>query len=279
MFFVLLSCSFTDIELYYEHDVIYSLLLRKRVSMKYLAISDFKEWDLAESLAVEHGLGFESQLFTKNAALSNSAIQEEYAISNKIAYQSYHGPFRELFHVCSTKEEISSAYEHYTLFYNIALEAGASHVVFHSGFLADKMDEELWLSESLLFWERFLEDKDGAVEIHIENVYEPGFTGLNRLIDSLNKNWVKVCLDIGHANMSSSIPVEDWVEGLGARIGSVHLHNNDGTGDHHKGIAEGTIDIDRVLNSLEKYAPDAVWVLETREKAASLKWLCSKQFI
>lgn len=247
--------------------------------MKYVAISDFKEWDLAESVALEHGLGFESQLYTKNRALGDTDLQQEFAISKEVDKHSYHGPFRELFHLCASADEIEKANDHYQRFYEIALEAGASHVVFHSGFLVDRMTEEEWLEESKLFWTRFLQDKDDSIEIHIENVYEPDFTGINRLIDFLHRRWVKICLDVGHANMSSTIPVEDWAAGFGSRIGSVHLHNNDGTGDQHRGIANGTINMLKVLQTLESVAPEAVWVLETREKESSLQWLKEQQFM
>lgn len=247
--------------------------------MKYLAISDFKEWQLAETLALQHQLPFESQLYTKNENLVDVPAQEAYVIHSSIKNHSYHGPFRGLHHVSSDLLQIEQAYEHYSRFYDIVAKRGATHVVFHSDYHPSEMDDRFWTEKSLVFWNRFLADKDGSIEIHIENVYEPNYRALAAVVDALDKEWVKVCLDVGHANMSSTIPVEDWAAGLGNRIGSVHLHNNDGTGDQHRGLQSGTIDMESTLKNLEELAPEAVWVLETYEKEASLEWLQARQFV
>lgn len=251
----------------------------ERGTMKYLAISDFKEWDLAQALSKRHKMGFESQLFTKNENLNNSEVMEAFSLSSEIQYHSYHGPFRNLNHLSKNSEVRDDALSHYNRFYDLVKEFGATHVVFHSSYVPGDLCDEEWLQRSTVFWEEFLQDKDSSIEIHIENVYEPSYLALGTLIDRIDKEHVKICLDMGHANMSSALPVEKWIEGLAHRIGSVHMHNNDGTGDQHLGLANGTISMKHSLDLLNELAPNAVWVLETREKEASIQWLVDHKFL
>ena len=67
-----------------------------------------------------------------------------------------------------------------------------------------------------------------------------------------NKNF-SVCLDIGHTNCYSKLPIEDWIKLLGTRIDHIHLHNNDGNKDTHSGLNNGNININEVLNLIDNY--------------------------
>ena len=94
------------------------------------------------------------------------------------------------------------------------------------------------------------------IDIHIENDFN--YRGISRLGSSLeeiqfllnlNKSNLKVCYDIGHANISFMSPY-DYRKIINS-IGSFHIHNNDGIIDMHLPIgAEGSIDLDIVYNEL-----------------------------
>ena len=64
---------------------------------------------------------------------------------------------------------------------------------------------------------------------------------------------LSVCLDIGHINCYSELSIGDWIRLLGARIGHIHLHNNDGNKDTHSGLNNGNINIDEVLDLIDNY--------------------------
>ena len=56
---------------------------------------------------------------------------------------------------------------------------------------------------------------------------------------------VRICLDVGHAH-AMTLPeykVLDWIRILGPYITHFHLHNNDGTGDQHRALGDGTLDM------------------------------------
>jgi len=71
---------------------------------------------------------------------------------------------------------------------------------------------------------------------------------------------VGVCLDLGHAHISQSVPAA--IETLGERIRSVHIHDNHGFKDEHLWPGDGTIDWPAVAKALGALKTPPVSVLE-----------------
>jgi sugar phosphate isomerase/epimerase len=69
-----------------------------------------------------------------------------------------------------------------------------------------------------------------------------------------------VCLDVGHAHMT--LGVAEAIETLGARIGSVHIHDNHGLRDEHLWPGDGTIAWDQTMASLQALPKPPAAVLE-----------------
>ena len=87
-----------------------------------------------------------------------------------------------------------------------------------------------------------------------------------------------ICLDIGHAHAFSNQSAVDWVEILSDDVTYVHIHDNHGSKDGHLSLGQGNLPLRRVLTALEKYAPNAIWALET-DASQSLKWLEKNGFL
>ncbi len=66
---------------------------------------------------------------------------------------------------------------------------------------------------------------------------------------------IKVCFDIGHANISDTI--DGFLE-LKETIINLHLHDNDGTKDWHMILGEGNIDFKGILRDLSGYSGNYV---------------------
>ena len=95
--------------------------------------------------------------------------------------------------------------------------------------------------------------KKNSSNENIENVYDKEPSHLIEIIDKVNNKNFSVCLDIGHTNCYSKLPIEDWIKLLGTRIDHIHLHNNDGNKDTHSGLNNGNININEVLNLIDNY--------------------------
>ena len=197
---------------------------------------------------------------------------------------SVHGPYSDMSPGSPDKKIRRVTMERFQECYEIANKVlKAERIVFHSGFIPKVSYDKEWLEYSKEFWLEFLQDKEeDNIHIHLENVFEEDYKNLSALIDSIDKSKFSLCLDIGHENACSSIPIEEWIKVLGNRIGYVHLHNNDGKGDLHNPIEEGNLNIHETLKLLKEYCKDASWCIEVFSKEgieASLKYLKSNGYI
>ena len=73
-------------------------------------------------------------------------------------------------------------------------------------------------------------------------------------------NNVGICLDLGHAHVTVGIAAA--IGTLGARIASVHVHDNHGQKDEHLWPGDGTIDWTPTAEALKKLATPPAIVLE-----------------
>ena len=68
-------------------------------------------------------------------------------------------------------------------------------------------------------------------------------------------------LDTGHAHVNGW-DIAAVVMALGKRLKACHIHDNDGSGDAHLPVGEGTIDWKAYFTAVKKFAPQATQVLE-----------------
>ncbi len=93
------------------------------------------------------------------------------------------------------------------------------------------------------------------LRLSIENLsYENWHLGTSpeemALIFSQLSPSVGLTLDLGHAHITENIP--EYLTHLSKRLLSVHISNNNGKEDQHKGIEDGNIDIDYILRRLKE---------------------------
>ncbi len=129
-----------------------------------------------------------------------------------------------------------------------------------------------WVRNSAAFWREYLAGKPSDCWVYIENVADEEPGPLMELVNEIEDPRISVCLDVGHARANSPVPLCQWIEGLGPRIGHVHLHNNDGQRDSHWPLNRGVIDMAETLDSLARYAPNTTYTLEC-DPEESLAWL------
>jgi sugar phosphate isomerase/epimerase len=74
---------------------------------------------------------------------------------------------------------------------------------------------------------------------------------------------VGICLDLGHAHIT--VGISEAIGTLGARIASVHVHDNHGTKDEHLWPGDGTIDWPGAVTGLKALAVAPATVLEINQ--------------
>lgn len=189
---------------------------------------------------------------------------------------SLHGPFFDLAPASFDSKIRRVTQQRFQTTYQVAKALGAKRIIYHTGFIPITYYIEGWLGNSIAFWKAFMQDKDESIQIHMENVYEEEWWPMVKVIDEVGHAAFSACLDVGHVNAYSTKSIEEWIQGLGNRIGHVHLHNNDGTKDSHGTLNRGTLDMKSTLEKIKQIAPEATWTIEIADKEEvieSLGWI------
>ena len=138
-------------------------------------------------------------------------------------------------------------------------------VVCHASF--DKRyyvsNEQEWLANSIETWKHFLQQAvDMGTMIAMENVYETDCHYLRLLLDAFASPHMCFCFDTGHFNVYSTASLEEWMNGLGSRIGQVHIHDNNGLLDEHLPIGEGNFPFQAFFEMIHQEKLDPIITLE-----------------
>ena len=119
----------------------------------------------------------------------------------------------------------------------------------------------------------FISQLPDHLELLLENVLDASPEHIARVCDGVGDGRLRICLDVGHANAYSPVPVVEWIRMLGSRIAHVHLHNNDGSCDAHNALGDGSMNMPEVLEALDVHAPSAAICIESMDAQASLRYL------
>ncbi len=128
-------------------------------------------------------------------------------------------------------------------------------VVCHASF--DKRyyvsSENIWLENSIDTWKHFVaRAMEMNTIIALENVYEGDYQQLGLLLNAFASPHICFCFDTGHFNVFSVTPLEEWMNGLGSRIGQVHIHDNNGRLDEHLPVGDGNFPFQKFFGLLHE---------------------------
>ena len=188
-----------------------------------------------------------------------------------------HGPFTEIVPGAMDHRAVDLALQRMEEAYELCMKIGVDRMIVHSGYFPPMYYKEWHHEKSLIFWERFLREKDDFT-IYVENSFEDEPFMMAKLMDDFDKPNLKLCLDVGHANVTTpkDFPVEKWIEHLGSRVAHYHIHNNMGTKDTHNSLGDGTMDMCSILESIEQNNnSDYTLTLESQDCSRCIEWLSS----
>ena len=189
-----------------------------------------------------------------------------------IAKSVLHAPYNELFPCAIDKKARALAAERYRHAAQLAKRYGSEKVIIHGGFNPWIYFPVWYVEQSILFWKAFLKD-DPGVQIVLENVLETEPAWLLDIVKGVDDPRLRMCLDVGHVNAYSSIPVLGWLEDCAPYISHFHVHNNDGTRDQHNALHDGSILMKEFLLRAEALCPDATFTFELMKDRPSMQWL------
>lgn len=173
-----------------------------------------------------------------------------------------HSPFFDLNNIAFEQTVKDFTLYRYNQCFDAAKALNAKTIVFHTGYnslLKVSFYDDYFLESQASFWKEYIKSfEDADITATLENTYESNPELLTRIIDEVNSPYLKLCLDIGHINVYSDIPVDGWITKSANRLHHMHLHNNSGMQDDHNPFHKGTLDISKIVETLiqEKLSPD-----------------------
>lgn len=211
----------------------------------------------------------------KNREKLLSAMKRDF---DHVAFPSaiIHGPFTEIHPAAIDHRARSMAMARMEEAYQVCKEFPTKGMVVHSGWMPFIYFKNWQAEKGAAFWQEFMKDKPEDFSIYVENVLEDEPYMMAKMMEQIADPRIKLCLDIGHANAATDedTPVELWIRELAPYIGHFHLHNNPGTGDTHGDFESGSMDIHRILETIEEVCPPNVtFTIEARDCRGCVLWL------
>ncbi len=235
----------------------------------------------AAELARKYGLGLEIADFCIPWNMDDSFPQTDEAVKKAIEgvpRRTLHGPFNELFPCAIDPQARALAKRRFKQAVNLAERYGVSKVVLHGGF-NERLYYPCWYTEqSILFWKDFAQEIPENVTVCLENVLEGTPDMLLDIVEGTDSDRIGLCLDVGHVNAYSEVPVSEWIRLWSGRLSHLHIHNNDGSADTHSSLTEGTLSIPDILTQTREISPDATFTLELSDAEESVEWLVENGF-
>lgn len=168
---------------------------------------------------------------------------------------SIHGPLFDL--NPGSQDQIVRDYTKFSFMrtLNVSALLKAEIVVFHLGLnpLIPRDFRKMWLDVALKTFRPVVNHaKRLGIVIAIENMFLSTPDLLRQVIEKVDSPYMQVCLDVGHVNVYSSVPLKKWFDALGKYVVKVHINDNDAHNDLHLAFGEGNVDIDKAYRLLNK---------------------------
>ena len=229
----------------------------------------------AAPLAREYGFGLEIAEYCTAWNMDEKFAGVDGVVKKKlerIFHSTLHAPYNELFPCAIDKKARALAADRYRQAIDLAKRYGSEKVIIHGGYNPWIYYPEWYVEQSIVFWKAFLKT-DPGVEIVLENVLETEPKWLLDIVKGVDDPRLKLCLDVGHVNAYSPIPVTTWLEAWTPWISHFHIHNNDGSRDQHNPLHDGSIPMKELLRRIAERCADATITLELMKAKSSVQWL------
>lgn len=176
-----------------------------------------------------------------------------------------HAPFMDLSPGGADAKIKSVTIERFHQTLTVATGFSPRMITVHPGYNKWFFDGDIpfWLASSLSTWQPII-DRAAQLGMHLalENVFEEEPSGLKRLIDGIGSPHLGFCFDIGHFNLFSAVPMEDWFSALGKDMREVHLHDNRKTADAHLPVGDGEINFELFMSLVNDYRVSPIYTIE-----------------
>lgn len=107
-----------------------------------------------------------------------------------------------------------------------------------------------------------------GIRLAFENMGSDDFRFLRKLLAEYGPDTVGICYDCGHGNIRERLGL-DHLETVKDRLIAVHIHDNDGTKDHHWVPFTGNVDFPRLADILARSSYKGCISMESNVKSTA----------
>ena len=237
-----------------------AVLEHVHVNMPWKMLYRYIDLVLGNSINIE--IGFAEEVEEVQDALLAQTVER---IRQKGCRITAHGPFWDLCPGSIDREIRRVSRSRMDRFFEILEYVRPMQIVCHTGFDPKHHcgQSPAWVEHSLAQWAPLVEraEKLGA-PLLLENVWEEDPDLHLELLEKLHSPWCGFCLDTGHQHAFSRTSLMDWLNAVWPYLKEIHLHDNDGTFDHHLPAGMGNIDFDLLFHFLCEKGISPVVTLE-----------------
>ena len=229
----------------------------------------------ADETASRFGLGLEIDEFCTAANFDADFDRWDGAARAHLAHSDrfvFHAPFAELCPCAIDPMVHDVTMRRFRQAAALSRAYGIRRIVVHSGCIPHVYYPVWFVEQSARFF-RALLDAEPEVAICVENVLDDDPAPLMDLADAVDDPRLGLCLDVGHANAVSKIPVRQWLKRLAPRLMHLHLHDNDGAADLHQIPGDGSLGFPGLMDEIEAAAPEATLTFECMDGAGCARRL------
>lgn len=229
-------------------------------TMLYLSLPPYKAIERLAELGLPIELSYDNFVVAGGKALEDKYIGEILTRANSDArVMVVHMPYDEMDPATALSE---AGLKRFVKWLDLAHRLGAEAVVVHTLRIGSEYERALEVNVEFLGL-ILREAVDRGITLAVENRLEKSLFGsrpsdLLKIVNELG-NEVRICLDVGHANINKNL---DEFLSIGRRIAVIHAHDNDGYRDLHNPPYSGTVRWSLVENWISRTGFDGVIVFE-----------------
>ena len=181
-----------------------------------------------------------------------------------VSFNQAHAPFAKFKPGKENEEENRKIFYSMRRAIEIGAELGAETVIVHPAFICPCLTPDQRFEMNMEIYSRLLATaREHGVRIAIENMYGRHRDDRTKIIrnvcshaeefiryvDAFDSPYVTACLDVGHAGLVGE-SADGMIRALGARITSIHVHDNNFVTDEHTLPYFGKVNFDKVCEAL-----------------------------
>ncbi len=207
------------------------------------------------ALADQHNFGIEMMAFAYPNLLDGdwrSAIEQYKRWLEPVrGARAMHGPFMDMASGSPDQKINAVCAERFRHALRIGQELHVGVVVLHANFIASIHTREYrvgWQQRNIDFWgELALYAQQLGVLVAVENMWEFDPDIIGDVLKAVDHPNLRACLDVGHAHLYSNVPFTTWLTTMQPYLVHLHINNNDGVTDYHRGLHNGVLDYRALL--------------------------------